>query len=153
MSTKLAQPRKIGTYNVLAKLGEGAASVLYAVQNPKTKQVSALKHVIKTDEKSQRFLDQVEQEYAIGSKLDHKTIRKLTKLIRHRKMFKITAVSMIMELVDAMTLDQQLPKNHAQAVVIFSQVARGLAHMHERGFVHADIKPNNVLIGDRKSVV
>ena len=152
MSTKLAQPRKIGTYNVLAKLGEGAASMLYAVQNPKTKQVSALKHVIKTDEKSQRFLDQVEQEYAIGSKLDHKTIRKLTKLIRHRKMFKITAVSMIMELVDAMTLDQQLPKNHAQAVVIFSQVARGLAHMHERGFVHADIKPNNVLIGENNSV-
>ena len=152
MSTKPAQPRKIGAYNVLAKLGEGAASMLYAVQNPKTKQVSALKHVNKTDEKSQRFLDQVEQEYAIGSKLEHESIRKLTKIIRHRKMFKITAVSMIMELVDAMTLDQQLPKNHAQAVEIFSQIARGLAHMHERGFVHADIKPNNVLIGENNAV-
>ncbi len=152
MSTTPAQPRKIGTYTVLAKLGEGASSMLYAVQNPKTKQVSALKHVIKTDEKSQRFLDQVEQEYAIGSKLDHKSIRKLTKIVRHRKMFKVVAVSMIMELVDAMTLDQQLPKNHAQAVIIFSQIARGLAHMHERGFVHADIKPNNVLICGNNSV-
>jgi serine/threonine-protein kinase len=126
--------------------------MLYAVQDPKTKQVSALKHVEKTDEKSQRFLDQVEQEYAIGSKLDHDSIRKITKLIRHRKMFKVTAVSMLMELVDAMTLDQQLPRNHGQAVDIFSQIARGLSHMHERGFVHADIKPNNVLIGENNNV-
>ena len=49
-----SQPRKIGAYTVLAKLGEGAASVLYAVQHPKTKQVSALKFVEKTDEKSAR---------------------------------------------------------------------------------------------------
>ncbi|MDP7008149.1 MAG: serine/threonine-protein kinase [Phycisphaerales bacterium] len=152
MSTNRTQPRKIGTYNVLAKLGEGAASMLYAVQHPKTKQVSALKHVVKTDEKSQRFLDQVEQEYAIGSKLDHKSIRKTVKLVRHRKMLKITAVSMIMELVDATTLDQQLPKSHGKAVDIFSQIARGLAHMHDRGFVHADIKPNNVLIDEHNCV-
>ncbi|MBT4529660.1 MAG: serine/threonine protein kinase [Phycisphaerae bacterium] len=148
MATSKSQPKKIGQYTVLAKLGEGAASILYAVQNPKDKQVSALKHVEKTDDKTQRFLDQVEQEYAIGSKLDHATIRKIRKLIKHRKMLKVTAVSMIMELVDATTLDQKLPKNHGQAVEIFLQVAQGLSHMHGRGFVHADIKPNNVLVDD-----
>ncbi|MDP7005051.1 MAG: serine/threonine-protein kinase [Phycisphaerales bacterium] len=146
MSSPNSQPKKIGNFTVLAKLGEGAASYLYAVQNPKTKQVSALKYVERTNEKSQRFLDQVEKEYAIGSKLEHGTIRKVRKLIKHRKMLKVTALSMIMELVDAMTLDQKLPKNHSQAVEIFLQVAGGLAHMHGRGYVHADIKPNNVLV-------
>ena len=148
MQSSRSQPRKIGHYTVLAKLGEGAASMLYAVQNPKDKQVSALKYVEKTDEKSQRFIDQVTQEFAIGSKLQHESIRKIRKLIKHRKLLKITAVSMIMELVDAMTLDQQLPRNHSQAVNIFLQVARGLAHMHNRGYVHADIKPNNVLVDE-----
>jgi serine/threonine-protein kinase len=148
MQSSRSQPRKIGHYTVLAKLGEGAASMLYAVQNPKDKQVSALKYVEKTDEKSQRFIDQVTQEFAIGSKLQHESIRKIRKLIKHRKLLKITAVSMIMELVDAMTLDQQLPRNHSQAVDIFLQVARGLAHMHNRGYVHADIKPNNVLVDE-----
>jgi len=152
MPPSRTQPKKIGHYTVLAKLGEGAASILYAVQNPKDKQVSALKYVEKTDEKSQRFLDQVEQEYAIGSKLNHQYIRKLRKLVRHRKFLKITAVSMLMELVDATTLDQQLPKNHNQAVDIFLQVAKGLAHMHGRGFVHADIKPNNVLVDENAQV-
>ena len=148
MSSSKAQPRKIGQYTVLATLGEGAASMLYAVQNPKNKQVSALKYVEKTNEKSKRFLDQVEQEYAVGSKLDHRSIRKIRKLIRHRKMLKVTAVSMIMELVDATTLDQKLPRNHNQAVDVFLQIAKGLAHMHGRGFVHADMKPNNVLVDE-----
>lgn len=137
---------------MLATLGEGAASMLYAVQNPKNKQVSALKYVEKTTEKSQRFIDQVEQEYTIGSKLDHDSIRKVRKLIRHRKMLKVNAVSMIMELVDATTLDQQLPKNHSDAVAVFLQIARGLAHMHGRGYVHADMKPNNVLVDEERKV-
>jgi len=141
--------KKIGKYIVLAKLGEGAASMLYAVQNPKNKQVSALKFVEKTDEKSQRFLDQVEQEYNIGTKLNHESIRKIRKLVKHRKGLKVTAVSMLMELVDADTLEEQLPKNHNQAVEIFLQVARGLSHMHGRGFVHADMKPNNVLVDEK----
>jgi serine/threonine protein kinase len=152
MPSAQSQPRKIGTYTVLAKLGEGAASILYAVQHPKTKQVSALKYVEKTDEKSQRFLDQVEQEYAIGSKLDHKSIRKIRKLIKQRKFLKVTSISLIMELIDASTLDQKLPKNHVHAVDIFLQVAQGLAHMHSRGFVHADIKPNNVLVDEDGNV-
>jgi serine/threonine protein kinase len=46
-----------------------------------------------------------------------------------------------MELVDAQSLDRVLPKSHLEAVNIFRQVASGLVHMHERGFVHADIKP------------
>ena len=152
MTTESSQPKKFGAYTVLATLGEGAASTLYAVQNTKTKQVSALKHVEKTGEKSQRFLDQVKQEYAIGSKLDHMTIRKVRKLIKHRKLLKVQSLSMIMEFIDATTLDQKLPKNHSQAVRVFLQVAKGLAHMHAKGYVHADIKPNNVLVDEQGNV-
>ncbi len=151
-TTTTSQPKKIGQYNVLAKLGEGAASVLYAVQNPKDKQVSALKYVEKTDEKSQRFLDQVEKEYAICSKLKHESIREVRKLIKHRKLLKVTAVSLIMELVDANTLEEKLPRNHTHAVQVFLKVAKGLEHMHGRGFVHADIKPNNILVEDHTRV-
>jgi len=143
---------QIAGYRILARVGRGAASELYAVQDPKTKQVWALKHVIKENEKDQRFIDQVQTEYLVGSKLDHPNVRGVCRFIKHRKGFKVRAVTLIMELVDATTLDQRLPQTHAEAVRIFLQVARGLVHMHSRGFIHADIKPNNILVTEQEKV-
>ena len=148
----MSHETQIAGYRVLARIGAGAASELYAVQDPKTKQVWALKHVAKDSEKDHRFIEQVQSEYVVGSKLKHKHIRAVERLIKHRKGFKIKAVTLIMELVDATTLDQRMPQSHAQAVRIFHQVAQGLAHMHARGFVHADIKPSNILVTEEDDV-
>ena len=143
---------KIGNYLVLAKLGEGAESHIYAVQDQKTKQVWSLKHVVREENQDARFIEQVELEYEVGSKFDHPSLRSIEKLIRHRKLLKTNAVSLIMELVDAVTLDQRMPANAIEAVKIFRQVAEGLMHMHGRGYVHADIKPTNILITEGQQV-
>ena len=100
----------IAGYRVLARIGKGAASDLYAVQDRKTKQVWALKHVAKRSEKDQRFLDQVQQEYSVGSKLEHPNVRAVHRLIKHRKRLKVYAVTLVMELVDATTLDSGCPR-------------------------------------------
>jgi serine/threonine-protein kinase len=139
-------------YRVLHRLGQGAASELYLVQDLKSKHIWALKHVTKRTEKDQRFLDQVEQEYQIGSKLAHENVRSIEKLIKHRKLFKVSDVALIMEYVDAASIDQRPPRSQKEAVRIFAQTARGLAHMHSRGYVHADIKPSNVLVDDKGCV-
>ena len=55
----------IAGYRILAKMGEGAASQLYAVQDPKSKQVYALKHVTKLTDRDHRFIEQVEDEYEV----------------------------------------------------------------------------------------
>ncbi len=144
--------KSISRYNILAHLGDGARSSIYAVQDSKTKQVWALKHVLRITEKDDRFIEQTESEYAIGSKLDHPALRRTERLIRSRKLLKTTSVSLIMELVDAATFDQRIPKNYSDIVDIFHQIAQGLMHMHGRGFVHADIKPTNVLILDDLSI-
>ncbi len=137
---------------MLAKIGLGAASELYAVQDGRTKQVYALKHVVRATAKDDRFLEQVLNEYAVGSKLDHPSMRTIVKVIKHRRLFRTHAISLLMELVDAMPLDQRVPKNDLHAVRIFKQVAAGLAHMHKRGFVHADIKPGNILVTEDEHV-
>jgi serine/threonine-protein kinase len=144
--------KTIAGYRVLAKIGMGAASELYAVQDPRTKQVWALKHVVKTTAKDDRFLEQVLNEYAVGSKLNHEHVRKMVRVIKHRRLFRVHAISLLMELVDATPLDQRAPKNDLQACAIFRQVASGLAHMHKRGLVHADIKPSNILVTEHDDV-
>ncbi len=148
----MTEVKEIAGYRVLARIGEGAASVLYAVQDPKTKQVYALKHVVKHSERDQRFIEQVEEEYDVGSKLDHPNIRAISRLIRHRKRFRVQAVSLLMELIDGIPLEQRVPASKAKTVRIFVEVASALAHMHGRGYVHADIKPHNVMLEEHDHV-
>jgi eukaryotic-like serine/threonine-protein kinase len=145
-------PIELFGHRVIAKIGTGAASEVYVVQDLKTKQVWALKHVIRVDQKSERFIEQVEQEYSIGSKLDHESIRGIHKLLRIKKLFTTTEVGLLMELVDAGTLETHKFKNIAEAIRLFAQIARGLEHMNSRGFVHGDMKPINVMVTDKKQV-
>ena len=135
-------------YKVLAKVGTGARSTLYAVQEPRTKQIWALKHVIRNSDKDDRFIEQVESEYEVMRKLDHPAIRAAETLKKVRKglIGKVTEVGLLMEFVDASTLDEDPPATLAGYVSVFAQVARGLHHMHTRGFVHADMKPTNVMV-------
>ncbi len=56
----------------------------------------------------------------------------------------------VMELVDGITLRQYMDKRGALAwreVLHFTrQIARALAHAHERGIIHRDIKPQNIMM-------
>jgi len=51
-----------------------------------------------------------------------------------------------MELCVGTTVQDARPDNVLDAVNIFTQVAQGLAYMNAKGFVHADMKPNNILV-------
>ena len=153
---KHSEPAKPGSrlagYNVLAQIGRGAASVIYLVQDPKSKQIWALKHVEKNGPKDVRFIEQAEQEAAVSSRLDHPVIRRITKVSKNRSLTGVKELFMLMEYVDGVSIDKHPPETFEKSVDIFRQVARGLAHMHARGFVHADMKPNNVVICDDGSV-
>lgn len=134
-------------YRVISEIGRGAASVIYLVQDPKSKQIWALKHVIKKNPKEQRFLDQTEAEYKIASQLDHESIRKIPRIIKKGSLLKTNELYLVMELVDGISLHEEQPDDLATIVDIFRQTASALGQMHDRGFVHADMKPHNVIVG------
>jgi serine/threonine-protein kinase len=79
----------------------------------------------------------------------------VSKVHRTRKLFTTTEIGLLLELVDADAMDQRMPRNMLEAADQFRQIADGLAHMHERGFVHADMKPINAMVcanGDVKII-
>lgn len=138
-------------YTVLSEIGRGAASIIYLVRDPKTKQVWALKHVAKENPKDQRFLDQAEAEYKIAQEFDHPRIRKIERLIKKRAgLLQVKELYLLMEFVDGPSVDRQPPDTLEKAVLIFQQIADAMAHMHARGWVHADMKPNNIIVSDEK---
>lgn len=50
-------------------------------------------------------------------------------------------------------LDAPMPLGLDEAIRIMQDVARGLAHAHERGLVHCDVKPENVLLSDGMAMI
>ncbi len=133
-------------FDVLAKVGEGAASFVYVVMDPKTKQIKALKHVIKNTKKDQRFLDQAESEYDIAQKVKSPHIRSIDRIIKTReKLISVRELFLVMEYVDGVSLERLLPDTVEQAIQFFLQTAEGLGHMHRCGIVHADMKPSNII--------
>lgn len=140
-------------YRVMSELGRGAASVIYLVQDPKSKHVWALKHVSKEDQKDARFLEQTQKEYEVASKINHPNIRRIERMIKVKDgLLSVGDIMLIMELVDGQAVDRSPPKTFEQAADIFEQTARGLAVMHAHGFVHADMKPNNIIVDDKGHV-
>ena len=67
---------KLWNYEVLERVGEGARSTIYAVKDPLTRKVYALKHVIRNDQKDIRFIEQMETEFEISKVFNHPTLRK-----------------------------------------------------------------------------
>jgi eukaryotic-like serine/threonine-protein kinase len=140
---------KLLHYDVLERLGEGARSIIYAVSDPASKQVYALKHVTRTDPKDIRFVEQMEQEFEISRQFVHPNLRRTYELKINKSMLvKVTEAFLVMELVDGKPLDVRPPKTMVEAIDTFIQVAQGLQAMHTLGYVHCDIKPNNILRSD-----
>lgn len=139
-------------FRVLAEVGRGAASVIYVVQDPKTRRVWALKQVEKQTEKDQRFLDQAESEAKVAQAINHPGLRKIEKVIKRGSFLAVKELFLIMEFVDGISLEKHPPATFGAAVEIFEQTAEALAAMHEAGYVHADMKPNNIIISEEGRV-
>lgn len=137
-------------YRVRKHIGDGAWSRVYEVEDTKTHTAYALKHVVSDGEKEDRYLDQLRAEWEIGSKLDHHAIRKLVALEHQGSWLARNSrdLGLVMELVDASPMSEQRRPPMPECIRIFHDVASALAHMHTKGFVHADMKPLNILYTD-----
>ena len=147
----MAEMHRILDYRILKEIGKGAASTIYAVSDTK-QNLFAMKHVLLKGSKDDRFLEQAENEEKISAKLNHKNIRKIYKIYKIRPGLSRTEVAVKMEFLDSQALNEfDIPELKTR-IEIFREVAEGLAHMNDRGFVHADMKPTNVLIDDAMNV-
>jgi serine/threonine-protein kinase len=139
-------PTTLFGYKVDSKLGEGAASTIWAVTDPKTRQKYALKHVMRKTDKDMRFVEQIQNEYEVSHQFTNPVLRKSIDLkIKKTLFFKISEAALVMEWCDGMPLDKQPPNGVAEVLAIMIQVARALDSMHFLGYVHCDMKPSNIL--------
>jgi eukaryotic-like serine/threonine-protein kinase len=142
----------IGKYQVLGPLGKGAHSTILHVRRNADSREYALKLVTVEGADEQKFLVQAKHEFEVAQKLGHPNLIKIYCLdLKRDWLFRVRKAEVLIEYVNGKTLDA-VPIPQDQLVVVFAQVAAGLAHMHRRGVFHADLKPNNILYGKRGEV-
>ena len=129
----------ISHYRILGKLGEGGMGVVYRAEDLKLGRTVALKFLTgQHDEHRERFLREVRAAAALN----------------HPNVCTVYAVDeehwfLAMELVDGPTVKQKIeerPLPVDAALDIAVQVVQGLQAAHEKGVVHRDIKPGNLLL-------
>lgn len=144
-STPTNLPTEIHGYRVIDTLGEGAASRLFVVSDPRTRELLALKHVRATRPEERRFLAQAEREHEVGSKANHPAVRGSRRLVRYREVLRTTEIAVVLDFVDGEPLDAVGTLPWSDLLGVFASTAEGLAHLHDLGWAHADLKPGNVL--------
>lgn len=152
--TSSAKPaRKLFGFDILSEIGKGAASTIYAVSDPKTGQIYALKHVLRKTDREQRFIEQVQNEFEVGKACKHPVLRKIIDLKTVKKFFgPITEVGLVMELIDGVPYDEKGITDLNQIIEIFMKVAQGLWQVNKAGYVHCDIKPGNIMLTPENGV-
>jgi len=146
------EPPLFAGYEILRRLGFGAASVIYAAQNKETSEIHALKHVVRQEGEDARMIEQVETEYHVGSVIEHPYIRKVFKIHRRRRHLRTREVFLLMEYCPGVSLEQSPSRSLLDILLIFRMVADGLNGMHSQGYLHCDIKPNNIIIADNGAI-
>ncbi|MDG3005192.1 serine/threonine protein kinase [Paludisphaera mucosa] len=133
-------------YRVVSPLGSGAGSTILQIADKNGGKRYALKVVSKHEPEDEIYIDQAKTEYAAAQKLNHPAIAKVYDLKLKKSWFKVVGADLLLEYVDGKTLDEIEAPELSQLVLMFSQVASALAHMHRRGVYHGDLKPSNIML-------
>ena len=142
------KPAQIGRYKILGELGRGAMGIVYRAQDPALDRVVALKTIILSDDAGrQEYQKRFALEARAAGKLTHPNIVTTFDFGEEGDL-----AYMAMELLEGTDLRLRLKEGAlptAEAVDIAVQIADGLGFAHERGVVHRDIKPGNIMLLER----
>ena len=149
MPDDIRDPR-IGTvlddrYKIVARLGVGGMGVVYQAERIGLGRPVAIKFLRAQIADKDEFLGRFEREALAMSRLHHPHC---VPVIDYGV---ADAPYIVLEFVTGKTLTRLLdagPLSPKRAIAIMRQVLAGLAHAHEHGIIHRDIKPDNVILTD-----
>ena len=139
---------KIGKFQVLDTLGSGAHSSILHIRREADSREYALK-VVPIDSKDDlKYLEQAKFEFRVGQLLSHPNLVKVYCLETDAGWFSgPKKARLLVEYVPGKTMDQLPLLRMAKLLRVCERIADGLTHMHKQGVVHADMKPNNLILG------
>jgi serine/threonine-protein kinase len=139
---------ELSDFTVIKKLGTGARSTIFLALDKETGDTVALKRSVYEKPEDSRIFEQMINEYKVSQAINHPYLRKCHKLIKIRRALKVKELLLSMEMFEGETLEKSKSLSLGDVLLVFRMVADGLGAMHQQGYIHCDIKPNNILISE-----
>jgi len=145
LADALAPGARIGSYEVIARLGAGAMGEVYRARDTRLGRAVALK--VMRAGADPELLHRLDREARAASALNHPNIVHIYDVGAAADLE--GAHYVVMELVEGETLRQRLrpgPLPIPEMLDLGAQLADGLAKAHRAGIVHRDLKPENLMV-------
>jgi eukaryotic-like serine/threonine-protein kinase len=135
----------IGPYKLLEQIGEGGMGIVYmAEQTQPVRRKVALK-IIKPGMDTKQVIARFEAERQAVAMMDHPNIAK----VHDAGATESGRPFFVMELVRGIPITEYCDRHRLpipERLDLFMQVCQAVQHAHQKGIIHRDIKPGNVLV-------
>jgi serine/threonine protein kinase len=149
----LAPGTVVGPYKLLEKIGEGGMAYVYMAEQEKPIRRKVALKIIKLGMDTKEVIARFEAERQALAIMEHPNIAKVI----DAGATETGRPYFVMELVKGVSITEYCDKNKLntqERLDLFMQVCNAVQHAHQKGIIHRDIKPTNVMVTlhDEKAV-
>lgn len=143
-----SHPTEIGPYRILEVLGQGGVGTVYLVQQSEPFRRKAALKLVKLGMDTREVLVRFSQERQMLALMNHPNVAK----VFDAGQTETGRPYFVMEYVAGEPITDYCDRNRLtvrERLELFVTVCRAIHHAHQRGILHRDVKPSNVLVSSQ----
>ncbi|MCC6575267.1 MAG: protein kinase [Planctomycetes bacterium] len=145
----LDQARLIKIFDVQKEVGQGGMASVFLATDKRNNQRCALKVLFPKHTRNKVFVERFMLEGKLLKEFDSPNIARGYEFGVAQKEGPVPLYFMSMEYINGVSIQDMLDKEgsfpETKAIHVITEAAKGLAYMQEKGYVHKDVKPDNIM--------